>query len=913
MRLKQLRINGFKSFADTTVIEFPGAVSGIVGPNGCGKSNVIDAIRWVLGEGRVSELRGTSSMSELIFSGSSNRPASSRASVEMVMDNSDGTIAGAWGRYTELSIKRVVTRDGTNAYFINNQQVRRRDVHDIFLGTGLGPRSYAIISQGTVSNFVKAKPEELRVYLEEAAGVSKYKERRKETESALNSTRNNLEKVQYLQDTKRQEIERLTVEAEVARKWQGLEDERLATELLWYFVQESDAKNTIDKINAQIAQKETEMLECRGESQRLVVEIENLRQKAREMREAADAAREASWKANAKVAEIEGNIRHIVEQKDALTRQIAAQKEALSRRTNEKREALERIEELKRLHAENLEKAEVLDEEAAALEEESFKKNDEYEELRQKYDEARKTESQAQQKIGILQVKLEALSREYETVLERIESLRAETRPGAAPDQERYEELVAELEDKTAELEENTAQAEELAQLREEAQHAFDELRTTKERLSESVSRTTARLQTLEAVQAKAEGEGRLPEWLEKMGLNTLPKLFESLTVDSGWAVALEAVLSVKASALAMTELTRAAGFSYDAPPSRLVFYGKAVTETPAVTIEGFAPLSDFVSSDNALIDATVKAWLAGVFVADSVDVAVRNRDKLPAGARFAVKEGHIVDAVSISFWAEESTGAGLVSRAAEIRDLKEKESAERHELEAVSEKLIDAKAKVTDAEVHHKAKLAFIDAVRNQRHTLEVEYSALKTAIDAYRARSQKVAQELGELTARRDEVDDERQVCEAEFEELDAKFAVLQQATADAQVHLEDAEQALADIDDRVRQAKQSAQMARLEARNATERMKDAQDRNATADEEIELMNEQIEELSGRLEEMDETAEREGLGEVLADRDAKNEAHIRAEAESNAAENEVEAARARQQKLNDDQTPLLQEISDL
>ena len=173
MRLKQLRISGFKSFADTTVIEFPGAVAGIVGPNGCGKSNVIDAIRWVLGEARVSELRGSTSMSELIFSGSVNRPASSRASVELVLDNSDGTIKGAWGRYTELSVKRVVTRDGSNAYLINNQQVRRRDVQDIFMGTGLGPRSYAIISQGMISNFIKAKPEELRVYLEEAAGVSR--------------------------------------------------------------------------------------------------------------------------------------------------------------------------------------------------------------------------------------------------------------------------------------------------------------------------------------------------------------------------------------------------------------------------------------------------------------------------------------------------------------------------------------------------------------------------------------------------------------------------------------------------------------------------------------------------------------------------------------------------------------------
>ena len=202
VHLKQLKLSGFKSFADPTTIEFPSALCGIVGPNGCGKSNVIDAIRWVLGEGRASELRGQSSMTDLIFAGSEGRPPASRASVEMVLDNSDGQVKGPWEAYAELAIRRVVTKDGTNAYFINGQQVRRRDVQDIFLGTGLGPRSYAIISQGMVNKLLEAKPEDLRVYLEEAAGVSKYKERRRETETSLAATRANLEKVAVLQANK---------------------------------------------------------------------------------------------------------------------------------------------------------------------------------------------------------------------------------------------------------------------------------------------------------------------------------------------------------------------------------------------------------------------------------------------------------------------------------------------------------------------------------------------------------------------------------------------------------------------------------------------------------------------------------------------------------------------------------------
>lgn len=340
MRLRQLKISGFKSFADTTVIEFPGAVSGIVGPNGCGKSNVIDAIRWVLGEGRVSELRGKGSMSELIFAGSQGRPASSRASVEMVLDNNDGSVKGAWGRYGEIAVRRVVTRDGTNAYFINGQQVRRRDVQDIFMGTGLGPRSYAIISQGMISNFIKAKPEELRVYLEEAAGVSKYKERRRETETSLNSTRANLEKVAMLQANKAEEVERLTAEAETAQSWKKLDDERARSEEMWYFLQERDAKNSTDKLSAQIAEKENALISAKGEAAKLVAEEAGLREDARKKRDAADKAREAAWQANARVTEAEGNVRHIIEQRRTLEERISQTQAALERRKDAKKRRL---------------------------------------------------------------------------------------------------------------------------------------------------------------------------------------------------------------------------------------------------------------------------------------------------------------------------------------------------------------------------------------------------------------------------------------------------------------------------------------------------------------------------------------------------------------------------------------------
>ena len=194
MRLKSIKLAGFKSFVDPTNFDLPGQLIGVVGPNGCGKSNIIDAVRWVLGESRASELRGES-MQDVIFNGSGLRKPAGRASVELVFDNTDGKAQGQWAQYGEISVKRVLTRDGASNYLINQQVVRRKDIQDMFLGTGLGPRAYAIIGQGTISRIIESKPEELRVFLEEAAGVSKYKERRKETEARLEDTQENLTRV----------------------------------------------------------------------------------------------------------------------------------------------------------------------------------------------------------------------------------------------------------------------------------------------------------------------------------------------------------------------------------------------------------------------------------------------------------------------------------------------------------------------------------------------------------------------------------------------------------------------------------------------------------------------------------------------------------------------------------------------
>ena len=331
MRLRQVKISGFKSFADPTVIEFPSGFVGIVGPNGCGKSNVIDAVRWVMGETRAGELRATSSMLELIFAGSEGRAPAGRASVEMTLDNSDGTLTGPWGAYAEVAIRRTLTRDGQSAYFINNQPVRRRDVQDIFMGTGLMPHSYAIISQGMISSFVKAKPEELRFYFEEAAGVSRYKERRREAESRLASTRANLDRVADLQEVRKSDIERLSAEAELAGKWSTLNNRKEMLAGVWLSLQERDAIAARDRIAAKIAEAVADIESGRAEKSALEKESVELSLSLTVAKQDEDAKRDALNRLNMELARTQSAIAAIVEKKKLLTDRVTRDSAKLSR------------------------------------------------------------------------------------------------------------------------------------------------------------------------------------------------------------------------------------------------------------------------------------------------------------------------------------------------------------------------------------------------------------------------------------------------------------------------------------------------------------------------------------------------------------------------------------------------------
>jgi len=315
VRLSYLKLSGFKSFVDPTTLHFPGSLVGIVGPNGCGKSNVIDAVRWVLGESKASELRGES-MQDVIFSGSGTRKPAGRASVELVFENTEGRISGPWGQYSEISVKRILTRDGQSTYWINNQSVRRKDVYDLFMGTGLGPRAYAIIGQGMISRVIESRPEELRVFLEEAAGVSKYRERRKETEGRLSDTRENLARIEDIRLELDGQITRLEQQAEVAQRYSELATRRDEKQRWLWWTRREEYVQSLEKLSAKRQEAELQIESQTASLRAIERELEETRSAYHEASDAVHDAQQALFETNTEIARIESEQRRLRDNRD---------------------------------------------------------------------------------------------------------------------------------------------------------------------------------------------------------------------------------------------------------------------------------------------------------------------------------------------------------------------------------------------------------------------------------------------------------------------------------------------------------------------------------------------------------------------------------------------------------------------
>jgi len=813
MRLNSIKLSGFKSFAEPTHFQLPGQLVGVVGPNGCGKSNIMDAVRWVLGESKASELRGES-MQDVIFSGSGNRKGASRASVELVFSNEDARAGGQWNQFTEIAVRRVLTRDGTSSYFINNQPVRRRDVQDVFLGTGLGPRAYAIIGQGTISRIIESKPEELRLFLEEAAGVSKYKERRRETENRLKDTRENLTRVEDILRELTSNLEKLEKQAEVATKYRGLQEAgTLKLHQLW-FLKHRDAASEQDRVRKEVLEA-TNALEARtAELRHGEAELETVRQAHYAASDELHSAQGALAEAALEVSRLEERIRYVVEGRQRVEQRLVELKVQNETWAERQAQAEEELETIAGQIAAADEQSEVL---AAQAEEQAGNLpavEDAVRTAQNRSNEQRTAVSGVQQQIQVLAAESRNIEDQNRQFQQRREKLDTERRQLAVPDLDRLGDLKAQF----AVAEEARAVADErLHELTEHVPALDDDRRAKQEQVNADTAKQSdlsARLDALRALQEKVQTEGKLKPWLAKHGLEDMQGLWKKVHIETGWETALESALREKLSALEVGRLETVRAFALDAPPAKLAFYSPPQGAI-ANTHQTLPRLSDLLRLGDAGLKALLNDWLEGVYTAGSIDEAMAARDKLTHGEMIMTREGHAVGQFSVAFYAPDSEQAGMLARAQEIENLERELRAQTLIAEESRGSLVRAEAAYTDASQRLVTARREAGETQTKAHQMQVELLRLSQQAEQTSARRGQLDEELGEIDAQLEELHERRATGEARFEELDMQLATTQERHAELEEGVIAAERRLADAREQLRSLERQAQEAQFASR--------------------------------------------------------------------------------------------------
>ncbi len=820
MRLNSIKLSGFKSFAEPTNFMLPGQLVGVVGPNGCGKSNIMDAVRWVLGESKASELRGES-MQDVIFNGTTTRKPASRSSVELVFDNADHRAGGQWAQFAEISVKRVLTRDGTSSYYINNQPVRRRDVQDVFLGTGLGPRAYAIIGQGTISRIIESRPEELRLFLEEAAGVSKYKERRRETENRLTDTRENLTRVEDILRELNSNLDKLEKQAEVAQQYHGLQAAATLKQNQLWFLKRAEAEEGQVKLKAD-AEKAVNDLESRvADLRHIEADLETIRQAHYAAGDQVNQAQGLLYEASAEVGRLEAEIRFVVEGRQRAENRLLQLKEQVAQWAARKDEAETEIEQLAEQDAEAEEKNITL---AAQLEEQQGALPDLEEALRgaqAKSAEQRSAVGQVQQQIQVLAAEQRGIEEQARQLNTRREKLSADKNALAAPDEQRLLNLQAQLGSAQEAAEITDARLQEL----QDSMPQLDDARRAAQQAvnSESARQAdlSARLEALKALQERVKTDGKLRPWLQKHGLDGLQGLWSRIHVEPGWENALEAALRERMAALEVSRLDMVRAFASDAPPAKLAFYSPPSAVPPSQG--GALPrLADLLRLHDAGQKALLADWLAGCYTAASLEEALAARAQLQGGEAIYVKDGHCASAHSVSFYAPDSEQAGLLARAQEIENLEKQQRAQSLISDEARNVLVKAEAVYSDAAQRLVGTRRDAAEARQRAHELQVETLRLTQLAEQTRARSEQIAGDLAEIDASLDDLQERRVTAEARFEELDMQLADTQERHAQLDERVIEAERQLAEAREQQRtleREKQEAAFAQrsLQARRA------------------------------------------------------------------------------------------------
>ncbi len=775
MRLTHLKLAGFKSFVDPTTIHLHGQRVGVVGPNGCGKSNVMESVRWVLGESSAKEMRADA-MDAVIFNGSANRKPISRASVELIFDNHLGSAAGEWSQYAEISVKRVIEREKGSTYYINNTAVRRRDVADLFLGTGLGGRAYAIIGQNTISRIVEAKPEELRVFLEEAAGISKYKERRRETELRLRDTRENLVRVEDICRELQKQITKLESQAVITQQYHALQAAyKLADGQLW-LLKKRDASRDWEKTKAQV-EKLVNALEAQMAALRKSeAELETSRQAHYAASEGINTAQAAYYEANAEVSNLENQVKQNTEARERMAQQLQQLSQSLERNAKTSEAFTQNLAQLTIELSAASEKEQASQLALEALKQTLPEKADVLKTATELAQSSQNALAAANQRIQMETSNINFITQSINENKQRIQRLQDNFASLVLPDATQLNNSENALKQAQQGIVSIEQSVQKLRADEAKLQADINELRQQQNLAQRALNQAEAEMSSLQKIQQSLNTEGKLTDWLSNKGLKNNARLWQKIKIDDAWSVALEAVLGAKLNAL-ISDSTRLSDRQINTrPPAALVLgYRVSSESTKSSQNAHLTPLISVIKDCDTDLKPILEDWLAGAYLlsAGDADKAIK---QLNLGEILVNAQGDIFSRHSVSYHGENSSLHGVLERQQQLEQLKKNLPTLQQKLHQLSEALSATEANLQGA-----------------RQQQQLENNQLKTANSlVYQQQLELARLQQAQQTAL------ERQVSiKAEIESINAKLAQLSSDQANKQEDLQTVSAQLADLE--------------------------------------------------------------------------------------------------------------------
>lgn len=742
MRLKSIKLAGFKSFVDPTTVPFPGNLCAIVGPNGCGKSNIIDAVRWVMGESSAKNLRGES-MADVIFNGSNTRKPVGQASIELLFDNSDGSLGGEYATYAEISIKRSVGRDGQSDYYLNGTRCRRRDITDIFLGTGLGPRSYAIIEQGMISRLIDAKPEELRVYIEEAAGISKYKERRRETENRMRGTRENLERLTDLREELERQLNHLQRQAHSAEKFTELKQEERLKKAQLHALRWKSLEGESGMLHEKISTLEVDVEAKVAKQRHIDNELEQHRERNVELNEKLNEVQGRFYGVTGEISKVEQTIQYQAQRSKQLQDDLIQTEQSWKEAAEHLSADREKHETLKASLLEiepDMEVAKSAEERTTSA---LLAAEERFHQWQLEWDTFNQESLAPRQKAEVEQSRIRHVEQAMERLRER--SIKLEAEKG---------NLVAgSTEDEVRELKKRVTEFDLTIQSKQDKTESvvadINVQRDTQNQLSQELDVARGELQrlqgrhaSLEALQQAALNQNKNAiAWLEKQQLSKHQRLSQHLKVAGGWEIAVETVLGTYLQAVCVdnvdTIVESLAGFE----EGSLCFVDTKTNASAAQHNKAKTLLSQVTSAIN------VEGLLSGVYIANSLSEALSLRKQLGANESVITQEGIWMSAAWLRVARDKDAQHGVLQRQQEVEALSISIAQLTERVHSLQSKLDDVRAQIKILEQERETLQRELATLNKEQSELRSQLSAKQVRIEQIVVRRERTESELADI----------------------------------------------------------------------------------------------------------------------------------------------------------------------